>query len=529
MLQSCAQPGTEETYDVAIVGYGPTGAVLAHLLGLDGMRVLVLEREPAPYPLPRAIVFDDEAMRVFQWVGVADRLEPLTAPHPGMRFVDPEGRLLLDWPRPQSVGPQGWRPNYRFYQPDLERLLREEMVARPGVTVRTRCDVVAAQEEADHVHLHYEDLADHRRVRVAHARYVVGCDGARSLIRRTIGSPMTDHGFHERWLVADMMLKRQMPELGDHTIQHCVPGQPVTYVRGPFNRRRWEMALPDAADADTISEPAEVWKRLARWVTPDDADIERTAVYTFHSLVASRWRKGRLFIAGDAAHQTPPFMGQGMCTGIRDAANLGWKLSLACRGGGGEELLDSYETERLPHATEYILTAIRLGGLINTAGTEAALRAAIPNAEGATRMESIQPPLGPGLGEGQHRGRLFGQPVLADGRRMDRSTGHAFVLVCTDDLAAQLLCPRDVVLVTTRDAPDVATHLGRFGASAVLLRPDRFILGTAATAQEVADMLSRQLRPLQSRAAEADRPDGKRKPDQVPADSGRAASSSSMA
>lgn len=494
MRQSPAGSASEEAFDVVIVGYGPTGAVLAHLLGLCGVQVLVLEREAAPFPLPRAIVFDDEAMRIFQWVGVADRLEPLTAPHPGMRFVDRDGRLLLDWPRPQSVGPQGWRPSYRFYQPDLERLLREEMASRQTVTVRTRCEAFLASEDRDHVHLRYEDMTRGRVQRVR-ARYVVGCDGARSLIRRFIESPMTDHGFHERWLVVDMMLKREMPELSDHTVQHCDPRQPATYVRGPFNRRRWEMAVPDDADAATVSSPQEVWKRLARWITPDDAEIERTAVYMFHSLVAARWREGRLFIAGDAAHQTPPFMGQGMCAGIRDAANLGWKLALACRGAGGEELLDSYQSERLPHATEYILTAIRLGGLINTAGTEAALRAAMPNAEGGARMETIQPPIGPGLGEGRHRGRLFGQPLLADGAFMDRGVGHSFVLICAHEIAAGLTLPQGVELVTTENAPDVASHLARFGVQAALLRPDRFVLATAETAQEAAGMLSR-LMPL---------------------------------
>ena len=492
MRQSFVEPGTEEAFDVAIVGYGPTGAVLAHLLGLCGVRTLVLEREPAPYPLPRAIVFDDEAMRVFQWVGIADRLEPLTAPHPGMRFVDREGRLLLDWPRPQSPGLHGWRPNYRFYQPDLERLLREEMAARPTVTVRTRCEAFLARDDGDHVHLRYENMANGRVHRVR-ARYVVGCDGARSLIRRFIESPMTDHGFHERWLVVDMLLKRDMPELGDHSVQHCDPEQPMTYVRGPFNRRRWEMAVPDDADSAIVSSPPEVWKRLARWITPDDAEIERTAVYTFHSLVATRWRQGRLLIAGDAAHQTPPFMGQGMCTGIRDAANLGWKLALACRGIGGERLLDSYQSERLPHATEYIRTAVRLGGLINTAGTETALRAAMPDAGGGAKMESIQPPLGPGLGEGPHRGRLFGQPKLADGTPMDRTVGHVFVLVCSHDLAAEIALPEGVALVTTQNAPDVAAHLARFGTRAALLRPDRFVLGTAGTAQATADLLSRLL------------------------------------
>jgi 3-(3-hydroxy-phenyl)propionate hydroxylase len=484
MADLVADAGLEEEFDVIIIGYGPTGAVLAHLLGLNGVRVLVLERDPVPYPLPRAIVFDDEAMRVFQWIGIADRLEPLTAPHPGMRFVDRDGKLLMDWPRSQDVSLQGWRPNYRFFQPDLERLLREEMACRPTVTVRTRCEAFLLRDDGDSMHLRYENMARGQVHRVR-AQYVVGCDGARSLARRFLESPMEDHGFHERWLVVDMKLKRDMPELGDHSVQHCDPEQPMTYVRGPFSRRRWEMAVPEGTDATKVASPPEVWKRLSRWITPDDAEIERTAVYTFHSLVATRWRDRRLFIAGDAAHQTPPFMGQGMCTGIRDAANLGWKLALACRGNASEALLESYQSERHPHATEYIRTAVRLGGLINTAGTEAALRAAIPNAEGGVLMQSIQPPLGPGLGEGPHRGRLFGQPELADGRRMDSSIGHAFVLVCDHELAAGLTVSEEIALVTTANAPDVALHLARFQSRAVLLRPDRFILGTAETLQQV--------------------------------------------
>ena len=145
-----------ERFDVAIVGYGPTGATLAHLLGACGLKTLVLEREVAAYHLPRAVHFDGEVMRVFQWAGIAADLEPLTHTHPGMRFVAPDGKLLLDWPRPQGEGPQGWRANYRFHQLDLETLLRETMAARPTVTVRSRCNVIEVDDAGDAVDLRYE-------------------------------------------------------------------------------------------------------------------------------------------------------------------------------------------------------------------------------------------------------------------------------------------------------------------------------------------------------------------------------------
>ena len=482
-------PSSEEAFDMVIVGCGPVGATLAHLLGVHGARTLVLEREPAAYHLPRAVHFDDEVMRVFQMIGIADRIARRTRINPGMRFVDAEGRLLLDWPRPQEVGPQGWHASYRVHQPDLEDVLRDALAARDSVEVRSRCDAFSVEDRGGHVHLRYEDMSRGRIHRIR-ARYVVGCDGARSLVRRFIETGMEDYGFHERWLVVDVLLKRSKPELGDHSIQHCNPARPATYVRGPGNRRRWEIAVLPDEDHTRIATAPEVWKLLADWVTPEEAELERTAVYTFHSLIAERWRRGRLFLAGDAAHQTPPFMGQGMCAGIRDAANLGWKLALTLRGYGGDELLDSYQRERHPNVREYITTAVRLGGLINTCGTEAALRAAVHAPDGTARMESIAPPLGAGLGIGRHAGRLFGQPRLPDGGRMDDTIGNAPVLVAECSLVAGLHVPPGVALVTTKEAPDATVHLARFGVRAALLRPDRYIFGTADTVEEVVDLLA---------------------------------------
>lgn len=490
-----------EHYDVAIAGYGPTGATLAHLLGQCGLRVLVLERESAAYHLPRAVHFDAEVMRVFQWIGVADAMEPLTARHPGMRFVAPDGKLLLDWPRPQEIGPQGWRSNFRFHQPDLEKLLRGHMATRPTVTVRTRCELFLVEEDATGVTLRYEDMS-RGKIERARASYVVGCDGARSLIRRFIESGMEDYGFHERWLVIDLILNREKPELGDHSVQYCVPDRPATYVRGPGMRRRWEITVQPQEDSTEIARPERVWELLAPWIRPEEAELERTAVYVFHSLVATDWRRGRLFLAGDACHQTPPFMGQGMCAGIRDAANLYWKLALVAQGKvtgeAAERLLDSYESERKPNAREYIQTAVRLGGLINTAGTEAALRAALPGSDGTARMESIAPALGPGLGLGlgDKAGRLFGQPHLSDGSLMDQAFPHHWVVVAEDSLVQGLCLPPGVALVTPATSPDAQAQLARLNTRAVVLRPDRHTLATAETPAELAALLPLILPPL---------------------------------
>jgi 3-(3-hydroxy-phenyl)propionate hydroxylase len=485
---------TTKSYDVAIVGYGPVGASLAHLLSQCGLSVLVLEREAAAYHLPRAVHFDAEVMQVFQWIGIAEKIEPLTAAHPGMRFVDGEGNLLLDWPRPQGTGPQGWRSNFRFHQPDLEKLLREGLAGKKGVEVRNRCDVFFMEDRGDHVELRFEDMSRGKVERI-NASYVVGCDGARSIVRRYIETGMEDYKFHERWLVVDVILNQEKPELGDHSIQYCVPERPSTYVRGPGRRRRWELTVRPEEDAVEITKPERVWELLSPWLRPEEAELERAAVYVFHSLVAEQWRKGRLFLAGDACHQTPPFMGQGMCAGIRDASNLYWKLALACQGKlsgqAVETLLDSYESERKPNAREYITTAVRLGGLINTAGTETALRAALPSANGSARMESIAPPIGPGLGLGEKAGRLFGQPLLANGKLADTELAHQFIVVADAELAEGLVLPEGVALLTPDNSPNAADHLARFATRAVVVRPDRHTLGAAETRQELDALVAR--------------------------------------
>ena len=444
--------------DIAIVGLGPVGATLANLLGRLGLRVDVFERDRSPYALPRAVHFDDEVMRVFQAVGLAEEIAAGTHVSPGTLFVDREGRVMLDWSRRMEEGPQGWHESYRFHQPTLEGVLRAGLERFPKVRVRLGHEV-GDPEALD-------------------ARYVVGCDGARSGVRASIGGGSEDLGFHERWLVIDLVLKRPRPDLGDYTRQFCDPVRPATYVRTTGNRRRWEIRVEE----DERDDPGTVWRLLAPWIGPEDAEIERAVIYTFHATVARRWRRGRLFIAGDAAHQTPPFMGQGMCAGIRDAANLAWKLAAVLRGGAPESLLDSYASERMPHVRDYVELAVRMGRLLNATETEDMVSAAAARGEGTDRMESIRPRLGPGLhrGESALAGRPGPQPRLADGRRLDDAAGLGPVLLL-----------REPAAVESCGVPAVAAGadwLGAHGLAAALLRPDRYVFGVAETLDEAAPL-----------------------------------------
>ena len=469
-------------YDVAIVGLGPTGAVLAGLAGLCGLQVVVLEREPEILRLPRAVHFDGEVMRVFQTLGVAERVAAVSRVNPGMRFVDPGGRLLLDWSRPRQVGPQGWYPSYRFHQPDLEAILRDRLSGMPNVDLVLSTEVTAVSEDAESVTVACRAGNRHRTLA---ARYVVGCDGARSLVRERITDRPEDLGFNERWLVVDLLLRRERPDLGDYTIQYCHPRTPMTYVRGPGLRRRWEIFIADLADARALA-PEYIWQRLKRWLTPAEAAVERAAVYTFHSVIASSWRRGRLLIAGDAAHQTPPFMGQGMCAGIRDAANLAWKLAHCVRHGHDETMLDSYQGERHPHVRAFIEGAVDLGRLVNASDSEAALQSAFRQPDGSYRMLTISPRLGPGLWKAGSpaAGHVSRQLRHRSGSLSDDPVGYAPALLVDPALRARwegrpLAAKKGIHVWAPCELEGAAAYLAELGARAVAVRPDRYVFGTA--------------------------------------------------
>jgi 3-(3-hydroxy-phenyl)propionate hydroxylase len=476
---------SEAKFDVAIVGYGPTGATAANLLGAQGLRVAVIEREPDLLPLPRAVHFDGEVMRLFETAGLAGRIAPLIRPSGGMRYVNTAGQVMLERPPAVGAGPHGWANNYLFHQPDLEYALREGAERHPGVRVFLAHEVTSLEQDRDGVTVGAIRLADGRPLALRADR-VVGCCGARSIVRQAIGSDHDDLGLHQPWLVVDLVLEREV-ELPEQTVQYCDPARPVTFVKVTGRRRRWEIMLMPGDAPDEMTREDTVWRLLAPWLRPGDARLERGAVYTFHSLVATRWRDRRLLIAGDAAHQTPPFLGQGMCAGIRDAANLAWKLARVAKGLAPDALLDTYQTEREAHVRVFIETAVRLGNIIQTTDPRvAAERDRRFLATGKEEIVNLSPRLGPGAHAGAApAGEIFPQPRLADGRRLDAAIGgYRFALVALRDamsagLAAQ--CEASGVAAVVADG-GVADWLGRHGARAALLRPDRYVYGIAPDA-----------------------------------------------
>ena len=450
---------------VAIIGCGPIGALIGNLLGKRGISVNIIEKQPKPFGLPRAIHFDGEAMRTFQAAGLTEEILPSTMVGRGMLFKDSDDNILIDWSREQTIGPMGWYESYRVHQPGLEQALYDGLDRFDHVNLLRGDAVVDVQQGENQAVLRLESG------KKISCQYVIGCDGATSMLRDQMGVAVDDLGYKERWLVVDLMLKVPRDDLGDYSIQFCDETNPATYVRGVGDRRRWEMRLK-SDDPDIV--PYEmVWEKLNRWITPEDAELERSAVYTFRSCVAQEWHRGRCFIAGDAAHQMPPFMGQGMCAGIRDAANLVWKLD-AVLSGADESLLDTFGTEREQNVRQFIELTVRLGKLIN--------QSAAGNAPQGT-MKSIWPSLGQGFGARDGiGGELAPQIRLPDNQLADDFAENGFYVLTKSSIETEF--------------PQVTgdwDKLDEFGFEAALIRPDGYAAGGFNSPDQLADLMTHQV------------------------------------
>lgn len=490
-------PVNSRTCDIAIIGCGPVGATLANLLGRYGLDVIVVERDEAIHQLPRAVHFDGEAMRIFQAAGLASDVAAIARPtSKGMHFVDAAGELLLVRRGHDGPGPHGWASNWYAHQPHLDRVLRAGLARFGTVHLMTGWHATSVVEVAGGATIAAIAKRSGDEMRVT-ARFIVGCDGARSLVRQVIGSASEDLGLHQPWLVADIVTHDGSPRvaaLPDHSVQVCDPDRPMTLVYVGGSRRRWEIMLMPGDDPARMAEPEVVWSFLKRWIGPDDARIERAAVYTFHSVIARGWRKGPLLIAGDACHQTPPFLGQGMCAGLRDAMNLAWKLELIIKRGADPAILGSYESERWPHVEAFIRLAVELGAVIQTRDGMAAARRDRLNAGGLPRMFDFpQPQLGPGLRDEapQPVGMIVPQPRLADGRLLDDVTGARFVIAgnggAIDGASPQCWGAWQAVGASflRHPEPPVAEMIDGLGARVALWRPDGYLLGVADNAADL--------------------------------------------
>lgn len=521
-----AAPVIDDPYDVVIVGYGPVGRMLALKLGARSHRVLVLEKQPTTYFLPRAVHIDDEASRILQSVGAGpDRLLDAVEPYDDFyewRNAAGETLLRLDW---RGRGPSGWNVSNFFNQPMVERYLDAVVQEQPTVTVAYGWQSTGIVEEHDAVVVSINSsTGEAQQVR---ARYLVGADGANSRTRDHIGGTTTDLGYFHDWLVVDLVMRNDRVRFTPPAWQLCDPARPTTLVPGGPGRRRFEfMRLPNESREHLAAE-AIAWKLLEPWgIGPADAELERHTVYTFQARWNDDWRRGRVLIAGDAAHLMPPFAGQGMCSGLRDAVNLEWKLDLVLQGLADEDLLDTYGPERKEHVRHFIEASMALGEVIcitddaQAARRDRALRSDL--ADGIEPEPRPLPRLGPGFFEPEGPGGQLGiQPVVSSTLLtglFDDATGGGGVLLVSDlALTAGLdasrrteLAARGIRVVALGTDPAVGVVVDTDGewskwfaaesALGVLVRPDFYVFGIARNAPEVVGLADRFLARLSAKA-----------------------------
>lgn len=502
---------------VAIVGFGPAGAVAAALLGARGISTYVVDRLVDVYDKPRAIALDHEIFRLFDNMGIADAVRPHVAPFTASQHFGADGQLIRRIDMVPEPYPLGYVPSMVFTQPPVEEALRAHAGGLPAVTVELGTEVVRVEQDAEGATLTLRDAEG--RDGSIRADWVIACDGASSGVRQQLGIRLDDLVFDEPWLVVDVRVTdaAALARLPQTSAQFCDPARPTTFVIGPGNHRRWEIMLLPDEDRFAMEKPERVWSLLSKWLSPDEAILWRASSYRFHALVAERWRDGRVFLAGDSAHQQPPFIGQGMCQGLRDVSNLVWKLTSVIEGKAGPSLLDSYGEERATHVRELTGRIKTIGHVICERDPVAAReRDAHILAEGGgaprtiTRQE-IVPPLRTGIvaGDTPAAGTLFPQPwIRAAGGDLllDAVAGTGWRLVLDASFAADPAIDAaasaaglTIVRLAGANGPSADRHglaerdgvLARWfaghGVGAAVVRPDHYVFGTAAT---TADLLA---------------------------------------
>lgn len=508
--------------DVVIVGAGPVGTLLAILLGQRGKAVTLVERWSTHYELPRAVTYDHEIARILATLGMDSENDPAISYHDELyywRNRDGQNLQIVDW---QSQSASGWRVRYWFNQPMMENRFLDIAGQMPNVKI-VRGWVGETLEQDDTgvtltIKRNPEEGGTDADKQVIRAKFLAGTDGANSFVRDSLGIENEDKGYFFDWLILDMIpdfdyvaSRPQDPAQW----QLCDPARPTTIVPGGPGpdpdgpaRRRWEYMLLPGETVEDMQTPEKAWELLADWgVTPDNCKLERTAVYRFQARWAKEWNKGRCLIGGDAAHLMPPFAGEGMCAGVRDAVAMAWRLNGILEDKFGIDVLDSYTSERIEHAKHYINFSQELGQIIcihdedEAAKRDAAMIADL-KARGGTPVPTDLCHLGKGAwcDESAHAGELSVQGVVeANGKRdrFDQAVGQGWILLGYDTDPAAALNPaqRDQLAqiegftvklsAAGGDVVDVdgtfKDWLDKIDANYVLIRPDFYVALTAKT------------------------------------------------
>ncbi len=486
-------------HDVAIVGYGPVAALLALELAAANLRVVILEQSSRPVVLPRAVGLGGDSVRAFQRLGLSEEVAGICqAPREVDRvaFANSRRETIFEMTMPK-FGEHGWRDMAFFDQPELEALLRTFVAKEDRIDVLFGHEVTSIEQGGEGV-LVRSDSGDPKAESNHRASYLIGCDGASSFVRRFLEIHWESLGYDQDWLVVDIV---QGPDanLPLATMQVCDPERLTTYVCVKDPNRRWEFQLLDGEDREAMLEPEKIHELIDPWTARENYEIRRAAVYQFHAATADRWQVGRVFLAGDAAHQTPPFLGQGLNAGFRDAVNLGWKLPLVLSGQCDARLLETYQGERDAHAKELVEWACAIGQLMETlAAREAGLPDPYPMDQSSGYGQGrTAPPLRGGVlmmeqaGEEKAAiGTMLRQPTVRDdsGRsfRLDELFGSSFAVVADrsgvlemGDEAAAILARLGGRAVSLEGLELVEGELDRVLAvyPAVVIRPDRIVFG----------------------------------------------------
>jgi 3-(3-hydroxy-phenyl)propionate hydroxylase len=498
-------------WPVVIIGAGPTGAMAGIELGMRGVPCLVLDRWEEVYAQPRAVHLDDELYRAIARIGIGPEFAAVSRPGGGLRLVDRQLRVLGEFARDGVSPANGYPRANMFDQPELEALLRARLDELKSVTFRGGVIVTSVEQHAaGRVSVCFRDPATESDETIE-AEVVLGCDGANSLVREAIGASMQDLGFEQRWLVVDVATDANLRHWeGVHQV--CDTSRAATYMRIGETRYRWEFQLLDHESVSDYDSLERLEPLLRPWLGATETHelrLTRAAEYTFRAAIADRWRKDRIFLLGDAAHLTPPFIGQGMGAGVRDAVNLAWKVEGFLSGALPHEVLDSYEPERSSHARSMIRLARLLGVCMTRGGRigDALRRAVVPAlslSPLARRQisDSTTPPLAGSSWIDRRRhsslaGHLCPNPVI-DGRRLDEIVGTGWALITAEVPAAsdaEILAARDCVVIEAATLSELAGWLRDGQAVAALVRPDRTVLASGADVAALCATVSTLLAP----------------------------------